>query len=78
MKPFIRVKSKITGHQFDIHRQAFDPDRHELVKRVPDARAPRRPKYRVNYRTSAPKAVEAESSATPIESAGTEQKEVGP
>lgn len=68
---FIRVRSKVTGHQFDIAPRAFDAEKHELVKRLPAANAPRRAKYRVNYRTSAPKAVEG--TALPI-SAGTERE----
>jgi hypothetical protein len=58
VKPFVRVKSLTTGHHFDVHRSRFDPEKHSLVKRYPDASRPRRPKFRINYRTSAPKAVE--------------------
>lgn len=47
MKPFVRVKSRITGHQFDIHRSRFDPEKHIRIARVPDAWAPRRPKRNI-------------------------------
>ncbi len=70
-KPFIRVRVKATGHQIDIHRSHFDPDEHVPVKRVPDTWAPRRPKYRVHYKTSAPKAVEGQALPS---SAGTEKE----
>lgn len=76
-KPFVRVKVRGTGHQIDVHRTHYDPDKHELVKRVPGAWRPRRPKYRASFqrKTSAPVAVEG--SALPIE-AGTVEKEVEP
>lgn len=36
-KPFIRVKDRKTRHVFDVHRQAFDTEKHELVKGVEDS-----------------------------------------
>lgn len=46
MKPYIRVKVRSTGHQIDIHRSHFDPEKHIRVTRVPDAWFPRRSKFR--------------------------------
>ena len=40
-KPFIRVKDRKTRHVFDVHRQAFNPEKHEPVKDVPDSWAAR-------------------------------------
>lgn len=77
-KPFIRVRSLITGHQFDIHRNSFNPEKHERVekKRYPDAVAPRRPKYhvRLNKKASGPAPVEGSALSVSV---GTE-KEVEP
>lgn len=44
---FIRVKSKITGHEFDIHDHQFDEAAHTKVKRHPPSRRVRRTKFRV-------------------------------
>jgi len=41
-KPFIRVKSKVTGHEFDIHEASFDDARHDRVKGFEPAKSPRR------------------------------------
>ena len=54
MKPFVRVRDKRTGHQYDVHRDAFNPDHHERLKRVPDSWAPRRAKPRVTPRPKTP------------------------
>lgn len=70
-KKFIRVKSLATGHQFDIARSTFDPERYERVRRVPDSAYPRRTKHSINHKTSAPSAVEGE--ALPI-SVGTDNE----
>ncbi len=43
-KPFIRVRNRETGHEHDIHRQAFDEARHELVEDVEPSKLPRKPK----------------------------------
>ena len=83
MTTYIRVKVRATGHQIDVVDSHYNPERHELVKRVPPSHVPRRPKYRVAYQrprvqpeqTSAPRAVEAQG--LPIE-AGTVEEEVGP
>lgn len=52
-KPFIRVKDKNTKHEYDIHRQAFKPEKHEALdeKRYPPVSSPRRPKHFVNLRS---------------------------
>lgn len=44
---FIRVKSKITGHEFDIHEHQFEESEHTRVRRVPPSRRVRRTKFRV-------------------------------
>lgn len=44
---FIRVKSKATGHEFDIHEQQFDEAKHSRVKRYPPSSRVRRTKFRV-------------------------------
>lgn len=44
---FIRVKSKSTGHEFDIHEHQFDASRYTRVKRYPPSRRVRRTKFRV-------------------------------
>jgi hypothetical protein len=81
---YIRVKVRATGHQIDVVDSHVDPERHELVRRVPPSHVPRRPKYRVTYQrprvktevqTSVPVTVEAPG--LPIE-AGTVEEEVGP
>lgn len=62
-KPFIRVRSKATRDQFDIHRDSFRDDLYEVVARVPDAWKPRRRKAFVKpARTKSP-AAEAEKNA---------------
>lgn len=46
---FIRVKSRATGHEFDIRSESFDADRYTKVdpKRYPETSRPRRPKPNV-------------------------------
>lgn len=44
---FIRVKSLVTGHEFDIHEQQFDDAKHSKVKRYPPSTRVRRTKFRV-------------------------------
>jgi hypothetical protein len=75
LKPFIRVRSKITRHQFDIHRNSFNPAKHELVKRYPPASAPRRPKLHIDLKASGAKPVEGVALPS---STGTGEKEVEP
>lgn len=47
MAKFIRVESKVTGHQFDIHEEQFDEVLHKRVKRYPPSSRVRRTKFRV-------------------------------
>lgn len=47
---FIRVKSKLTGHEFDVHEHQVDEAEHTLVKRYPPSKHPRRTKFRVGYK----------------------------
>lgn len=79
MTTYVRVRVRSTGHQIDVVDSHYDPEKHELVKRTPPSKTPRRPKYKVAYQrpkqTSAPRAVEG--SALPIQ-AGTVEEEVGP
>ncbi len=46
---FIRVKSKITGHEFDIHESRVDEAKHARVdkRRYPPTKSARKPKFRV-------------------------------
>lgn len=41
VRPFVRVVDLNTGHEYDVHRQALDPDVHRLVKDVEDTWTPR-------------------------------------
>lgn len=41
---FVRVKHKITGHEFDLPVQSFDHEIHSKVARYPEVTRPRRPK----------------------------------
>lgn len=45
---FIRVKSKATGHEFDIHESRFDESKHSRVdkRRYPPVSKPRRTKFK--------------------------------
>lgn len=43
-KPFIRVRNKATGHEYDVHEQALNEDRHEVVEGVPRSTTARPPK----------------------------------
>lgn len=45
---FIRVKSKATGHEFDIHESRFDEAKHARVdkRRYPPTKSPRRTKFK--------------------------------
>lgn len=47
---YIRVKSKTTGHEFDLPVQQFDDNKYSRVNkaRYPETTRPRRPKLRVN------------------------------
>lgn len=55
-KPFMRVKDKSTKHEYDVHEQAFDPERHTELKRkdYPRSATPRRPKHHVSLTKSSP------------------------
>lgn len=44
---FIRVKSKATGHEFDIHEHQFDDAKHLRLVRYPPSSRVRRTKFRV-------------------------------
>lgn len=44
---FIRVRSKVTGHQFDIQEHRFDESKHTRVKRFEPSKHPRRTKFNV-------------------------------
>lgn len=44
---FLRVKSKATGHEFDIHEHQFDEAKHTRVRRYPPSKRVRRTKFRV-------------------------------
>lgn len=39
---FVRVIDKITGHEFDVAEQAFNPEKYRKVPKVPLAKSPRR------------------------------------
>lgn len=68
-KPFIRVRSKATRNQFDIHRDSFRDDLYEVVQRVSDSWRPRRMKPFVKHVSKSP-AAEAEKNA--VDSASNE------
>lgn len=44
---FIRVKSRATGHEFDIHEHQFDEDKYTKVRRYPPSKRPRKTKFKV-------------------------------
>lgn len=44
---FLRVKNKITGHEYDIPEHQFDDAKHTRVKRYPPSKRMRRTKFRV-------------------------------
>ncbi len=44
---FVRVRSRLTGHHFDIHEHQFDGARHVRLWRFPPTVRPRRTKFRV-------------------------------
>ncbi len=44
---FIRVKSRVTGHQFDVHEEQVDESVHERVEHCPPSKRVRRTKFRV-------------------------------
>lgn len=50
---FIRVKSKATGHEFDIHEHQFNEAKHTRVSRYPPASRPRRTKFRLPHKGAA-------------------------
>lgn len=63
---FIRVKSRDTGHEFDVHEAQFDEAKHTRVKRYPPSRRVRRTKFRVG-----------KAPALSVSPSGDETKEVG-
>lgn len=50
MTRYVRVKSKATGHEFDLPVEQFDEDKYFRVSktRYPETTRPRRPKIKVN------------------------------
>ena len=63
---FIRVRDKRTRHQFDVSEQAFNPEIHEEIKRVPRSKVPRPAKpmvKRARPKTSTPVVAEGVSPA---------------
>lgn len=46
---FIRVKSRDSGHEFDIHEHQFDIAKHTKVRRYPPSTKVRKTKFRVRY-----------------------------
>lgn len=58
---FIRVKSKATGHEFDIHEHQFNEDKHTKVRRYPPSTHVRRTKFKARIsRAVSVSAVKAE------------------
>lgn len=58
MTRFMRVKHKVTKHEFDIPVQSFDPEKYSRVARYPEASRPRRPKPNVRLGGKRPVPVE--------------------
>lgn len=54
MTRYVRVKNKITGHEFDLPTQSFDPKKYEKVARYPETTRPRRAKPNVLKRPKSP------------------------
>lgn len=50
MTRYLRVKSKATGHEFDLPVEQFDENKYSRVNkaRYPETTRPRRPKFKVN------------------------------
>lgn len=44
---FIRVESRDTGHQFDVHEEQFDEAAHKRVSHYPPSKRIRKTKFRV-------------------------------
>lgn len=67
---FIRVKSKITGHEFDIHEAQFDEGKHALVdkRRYPPSKRVRRTKFRVRNARALSVSTKVEKGATDVAS----------
>lgn len=63
MTRYMRVKSKATGHEFDLLVEQFDESKYERVNksRYPETSRPRRPKLRVNL-------AEGNRTKTPVDS----------
>lgn len=61
---YVRVKNRVTGHEFDLPIQSFDPEKYTKVdsKRYPETTRPRRPKPNVlrGGRSKNPAPVETE------------------
>lgn len=65
---FIRVKSKITGHEFDVHEEQFDEAAHSRVKRYPPSKRVRRTKFRVGKSPALSVSPGGEEGATDVDS----------
>lgn len=63
---FIRVKSKITGHEFDIHEEQFEEAAHTRVKRYPPSKRVRRTKFRVGKAPALSVSTKVEEGATDV------------
>lgn len=63
---FVRVRSKATGHEFDIHEHQFDDAKHTKVKRYAPSPRVRRTKFRAG-----------KIPALSVSPVGEEAKEVG-
>lgn len=50
MTRYVRVKSKVSGHEFDLPVDVFDEEKYVRVSkaRYPETTRPRRPKLKVN------------------------------
>lgn len=54
MPSFVRVRDKVTGHEYDLAAGAFDPDKHARVnapKQYPDLSGPAARPRPVKHRT---------------------------
>lgn len=65
---FVRVKSKITGHEFDVHEHQFDESKHTKVKRYPPSKRVRRTKFRVGKAPALSVSPVGEEGATDVDS----------
>lgn len=63
---YIRVKSKVTGHEFDIHEHQFDETAHTRVKRYPPSKRVRRTKFKVGKFPAFSVSTKVEEGATDV------------